>query len=51
MQPSRQDPPTVPATETVAAHVRQPQLERPGVRPAGVGQVFRDLGMPYVSNG
>ncbi|MBP1235288.1 benzoate membrane transport protein [Arthrobacter sp. PvP102] len=51
MQPSRQDPPTVPATETAAAHVRQPLLERPGVRPAGVGQVFRDLGMPYVSNG
>ncbi|MEO8281837.1 MAG: benzoate/H(+) symporter BenE family transporter [Pseudarthrobacter sp.] len=51
MQPSRQDPPAVPQAETVATHVPQPLLERPGVRPAGVRQVVRDLGLPYVSNG
>lgn len=51
MLPSRQDPPATPLVETVAAHARQPLLERPGVRPAFVRQVFRDLGLPYVSNG
>jgi benzoate membrane transport protein len=51
MLPSRQDPPITPPAENVAAHGRQPLLERPGVRPAGVRQVIRDLGLPYVSNG
>ncbi|MET3175493.1 UNVERIFIED_ORG: benzoate membrane transport protein [Arthrobacter sp. UYCu721] len=30
---------------------RQPLIERPGVRPAGVRQVLRDTALPYVSNG
>jgi benzoate membrane transport protein len=52
MPPSPKDPPAVvPHAGTAAAHVPQPLLERPGVRPAGARQVFRDLGLPYVSNG
>ncbi|PTT69399.1 benzoate/H(+) symporter BenE family transporter, partial [Arthrobacter sp. HMWF013] len=51
MLPSRQDPPAIPRAGTVAADPPRPLLERPGVRPAGVRQVLRDLGLPYVSNG
>lgn len=51
MLPSRHGPPAV-APEAVAVRpVRQPLLERPGVRPAGPRQVVLDLGLPYVSNG
>jgi benzoate membrane transport protein len=45
-----QDPPTT-TTEPVHERKRQPLLERPGLRPAGVRQVFRDSALPYVSNG
>lgn len=51
MPSSRQEPPAVAHVQAAAAPVPQPLLERPGVRPAGVRQVIRDLGLPYVSNG
>ena len=50
MLPSRQDPSAVLA-EAVAAPLRQSLLERPGVAPAGLRSLLRDLGVPYVSNG
>lgn len=51
MPPSRQNPSAIAHVEAVEAPKRQPLLERPGVRPAGVRRVLRDLGLPYVSNG
>jgi benzoate membrane transport protein len=51
MPRSRQILPAMPHTEATAAPESQPLLERPEVRPAGVRQFLRDLGMPYVSNG
>lgn len=51
MPPSRQNPSAIAHVEAVEAPKRQPLLERPGVRPAGVRRVLRDLSLPYISNG
>lgn len=51
MPPSGQNPSAVAHVGALEAPKRQPLLERPSVRPAGVRRVPRDLGLPYVSNG
>jgi len=50
MSPSSHDP---AATQPDAPLAKRPQplLERPGLRPAGVRQVLRDVALPYASNG
>jgi benzoate membrane transport protein len=51
MPQPRQISPVMPDVEAAAPPQSQPLLERPGVRPAGVRRVLRDLGLPYISNG
>jgi benzoate membrane transport protein len=51
MPPSRQDPPPVTRPDAALVQGPQPLLERPGLRPAGVRQVMRDVALPYASNG
>jgi benzoate membrane transport protein len=47
----RQSPHAIPLAATPEVPGPQPLLERPGRRPAGVRQLLRDLGLPYISNG
>ncbi|ADX74619.1 benzoate transporter [Pseudarthrobacter phenanthrenivorans Sphe3] len=50
MSPSRQDPPAT-RPDAALAPGPEPLLERPGLRPAGVRQLMRDVALPYASNG
>ena len=51
MPRSRQSPPATQPAAIAEGEVPQPLLERPAHRPAGIRQLVRDAGLPYISNG